>query len=193
MSRFATEKPFFYVRGNHETRGHYARHLKKYLDLPNDKYYYASTIGDVRFIVIDGGEDKADTSRHYYGLADFDTYRLEQLQWLKKEVDSEDFKKASFRIIITHMPIIKNKNNWYGMEFLAKHYGPILQNAGIDIMISGHLHRNNWLSAEQSGFDYPVIISSHNHYVEAEVYENEILIRLKNKKGEVEELYSIKK
>ena len=33
ISRFATEKPFFYARGNHETRGKFARELKNYLVL----------------------------------------------------------------------------------------------------------------------------------------------------------------
>jgi hypothetical protein len=40
-NRFASRIPMMYVRGNHETRGNYARQLKNYFDFDNDKYYYA--------------------------------------------------------------------------------------------------------------------------------------------------------
>lgn len=191
VSTFAREKPFFYVRGNHETRGKFARNLKKYLDFPNDKYYYAQTIGPVRFVVLDGGEDKPDTSKEYSGMADFDRYRFEELAWLKDEVCSEEFKNAPFRIVIIHMPIIESEKNWYGMAFLAKHFGPVLRDADIDLMISGHTHRNAWIESGKSGFDYPVMISSNNHFIEAEVDENEISLLLKNTEGKVEKRYVI--
>jgi UDP-2,3-diacylglucosamine pyrophosphatase LpxH len=138
VNRFASEKPFFYARGNHETRGKFARQLIDYLDFSADKFYYAQTLGPVRFVVLDGGEDKPDDSKEYSGLVDFDRYRLEELDWLKNEVASDDFKEAFFRIVIVHMPIIKNNKNWYGMEFLAEHFGPVLNEANIDLMISGH-------------------------------------------------------
>ena len=187
------EKPFFYARGNHETRGKFARELINYLDLPNDKYYYAQTIGDTRFIVLDGGEDKPDTTEAYSGLVNFDKYRLEELEWLKKEVAGDDYKSASFKIVIVHMPIYINETNWYGMEFMAEHFGPVLKNAGIDLMISGHRHRNQWVKKKESGFDYPVIVSSNNNYIEAEVNENRILIYLKDLEGNIVDKYVIGK
>jgi len=147
VNRFAKEKPFFYVRGNHETRGQFARQLKDYLDFPNDTYYYAQTLGLVRFIVLDGGEDKPDDSKEYSGLVDFDQYRYQELEWLKNEVASAEFKKAHFKIVVVHMPIMQNKKNWYGMAFLAEHFGPVLKDAGIDLMISGHTHRNAWIES----------------------------------------------
>ena len=47
---------------------------------------------------------------YYYGLADYDRYRLEELEWLKKEVKSDAFRNAKHRIVIVHMPIIKEKS-----------------------------------------------------------------------------------
>lgn len=191
VSRFASQKPFFYARGNHETRGQFARQLKKYLDFSDDEFYYAQTIGPARFVVLDGGEDKPDDSKEYSGLVDFDPYRLKELEWLKKEVASEEFKNAGFKIVIIHMPIIKNKKNWYGMAFLAEHFGPVLQDAGIDLMISGHTHKNVWIEAGKSGFEYPVMISSNNHFIEAEVNGKEIRLKLKGLDGSVENEYKI--
>lgn len=75
---FAAQKPFVYARGNHETRGAYARNFSRYLAGPNGKFYYAFTYGPVRFIVLDCGEDKPDTDVEYSGLIDFDNYMLEQ-------------------------------------------------------------------------------------------------------------------
>ncbi len=193
VNRFATEKPFFYVRGNHETRGQFARQLNSYLDFSNGKYYYAQTLGPVRFVVLDGGEDKPDSSKEYSGLVDFDTYRLEELAWLKKEVESNEFKSAAFKIVVVHMPIIENKKNWYGMAFLAEHFGPVLKEAGIDLMISGHTHRNAWIESQKSGFGYPVMISSNNNFIEAEVNEEEISLKLKDLNGDIEESYIIEK
>lgn len=193
VSHFASQKPFFYVRGNHETRGKFARQLKNYLEFSDDKFYYAQTIGPVRFVVLDGGEDKPDDSKEYSGLVDFDAYRLEELEWLEKEVASEEFKNADFKIVIIHMPIIQNKKNWYGMAFLAEHFGPVLQDAGIDLMISGHTHKNAWIESGKSGFDYPVMISSNNHFIEAEANEKEVSLILKNIDGEVEKKYQVQK
>ncbi len=185
ISRFAAEKPFFYTRGNHETRGRFARNLKNYLDLPDNHFYYAVSIGNTRFIILDSGEDKPDTEEVYAGLADFDKYRLKQLEWLKKELVSKEFKKAQFKIVFVHMPIIKNKDNWYGMEFLAEHYGPVIKKAQIDLMISGHMHKNEWIDAQKSAFNYPVIICSNNDYLEAEVDKTGISIQIKNLDGDI--------
>ena len=79
------------------------------------------------------------------------------------------------------------------MAFLAEHFGPVLQNAGIDLMISGHTHRNAWISARKSGFDYQVMISSNNHFIEAEVNEKGIALTLKDIDGKVENKYQVDK
>ncbi len=185
VNRFASEKPFFYVRGNHETRGRYARRLKDYLDLPGDKFYYSMDTGPVHFIILDGGEDKPDSSKAYFGLAGYDQYRLEQLEWLKIEIKSESFRNAAFRVVLIHMPVIEKKDNWHGMAFLAKHYGPVLQEAGIDLMISGHTHKNAWIEPDQSGFGYPVMISSNLNFIEARADKEKIELKLKDVKGKV--------
>ena len=193
VERFASEKPFYFVRGNHDTRGKDARELKKYFDFPEDKYYYAFNRGPVRFIVLDSGEDKADSHPEYSKLADFDRYRLEQLAWLNEEVEKDEFKNASFRIVLIHMPVIKNKDNWYGMQFLADHFGPVLNNAGIDLMLSGHMHRNAWMKPGESGFNYPVMICSNNNFVEAKAERDQVSIKLKNIEGNVVDIFTIEK
>ncbi len=192
VNRFASEKPFLFVRGNHETRGTYASELKSFFDFPNDNYYRSMDIGPVHFIILDSGEDKPDSSSAYFGMADYDNYRLKQLEWLKKEVKSESFKNASFRVVVIHMPIVEREKNWYGMAFLAKHFGPVLRDAGIDLMISGHTHRNSWIPANSSGFGYPVMIASNYNFTEVTADTEGIKLKLKDIDGTVVETYSVK-
>jgi hypothetical protein len=78
------------------------------------------------------------------------------------------------------------------MAFLAEHFGPVLQEAGIDLMISGHTHRNAWIQADKSGFGYPIIISSNNHFVEAEAGADGIFLKLKDLDGKVVSEYDLK-
>jgi predicted MPP superfamily phosphohydrolase len=163
---FATVKPFYYIRGNHETRGYLARDLKGYFDFKDNSFYYSFDEGPVHFVVLDCGEDKPDDNRYYYGLADYDSYRKSELEWLKEEVKSHSFKNAKFRIVMVHMPVIKQDEQGWGMKFLADNFGPVLQNAGIDLMMSAHTHKTTFYEKDKSGFGYPVLVNSNNSFVE---------------------------
>lgn len=79
---FAKNIPFVYVRGNHETRGKYCRELPQYFASVG---YDAFTLGPVRFVILDTGEDKEDTHPVYAGIVDFDEYRREQAVLLKRK------------------------------------------------------------------------------------------------------------
>lgn len=192
VSCFAKNKPFIYVRGNHETRGFMARDLKQYFDFKDGKYYFGFDYGPFHFTVLDCGEDKPDNNRYYYGLADYDSYRLQQLEWLKNEVKNENFIKAKYRIVIVHMPIIKEEKQGHGMRFLADYYGPILSNAGTDLLISAHTHRNAFHDKGKSGFNYPVIVNSADTYIEVYADRKEIKATIRDLKGDQIAEYSIK-
>jgi predicted phosphodiesterase len=180
---FAAKNPFWFIRGNHETRGFIARDLKSFFDYKDDRFYYSFDMGTVHFVVLDCGEDKPDNNRYYYGLADYDSYRLAELEWLKNEVKSYAFKNASRRIVMVHMPIIKENKQAYGMKFLADHFGPVLQNTGIDLMISAHTHRTAYYEPANSGFGYPVLVNSNNTFVEVSVDLNGIKAIVKDVNG----------
>ncbi len=134
---FGGAVPVVFIRGNHETRGVMARRLEAFFPPPAGRYYYAFSHGPVRFVVLDSGEDKPDDSPVYAGLADFDRYRAEQAAWLKEEVANPAFKNAAFRIVFSHIPPY---GKGYASEHLTSLWGPILNAAGVDLVISGHLH-----------------------------------------------------
>ena len=180
---FAGEIPFCFVRGNHETRGMLARDFKSLFDFDSDRFYYAFTNGPVHFIVLDCGEDKPDNNRYYYGLADYDSYRLKELEWLKEHVKSDEFRKARYRVVLTHMPVIRSDRAGHGMQFMAENFGPVLRKAGIDLMIAGHTHRVAFLTGDESGFSYPVVVSSNNTFTELDASKNTLSITVRDAEG----------
>ena len=190
---FAKTKPFIYVRGNHEARGKFARQFKDFFDFKDNKFYSSFDLGPVHFIILDCGEDKPDDNQEYYQLADYDNYRKEQLEWLKNEITTDNFRNASFRIVLCHIPIYQRERMGYGMQFLVDNYGPVLGKAGIDLMLSGHTHRYAYLESNNSGFGYPVVINSNNTFVEVSVESNEIMLLIKDTEGNILHDINLKK
>lgn len=165
---FAKETPLYIVRGNHETRGVMASKLKDYFHFPNGKYHYSFSYGETFFIVLDGGEDKADSDIEYSSLADFDTYRSEEAQWLKNITNSDDFKKSKQRIVFSHIPPYGG-GNWHGDIESQKKFVPILNQAKIDLMICGHTHRYSFVKPNDKENNFPILICGNKNKIIVEI------------------------
>ena len=177
---FASSKPFVYVRGNHETRGAYARNIYRYL--AERKFYYAFTYGPIRFIVLDSGEDKPDTDVEYSGLVDFDNYILEQKEWLARELESPEFRADSFRGVLSHIPFAKG--GWYGSERLRKQLLPLLESVRIDLMLSGHNHAFGFMDKGKVTA-FPIIVNSNNSVLTMFGSEDLLKVQVKQIDGKV--------
>ncbi len=171
---FAKETPLYMVRGNHETRGVMGHLLKNYLHLPNGKYYYTFSYGDTFFIVLDSGEDKADSDIEYSGLVDFDAYRTREAAWLQGVVKSEAFKNAKHKIAFAHIPPYGG-GNWHGDVEMQNKFVPILNQAGIDLMICGHTHKYAYVPIETGKNNFPIIICSNTAKVNVKVTPEKII------------------
>ncbi len=154
---FAANTPFIFSRGNHEARGKFARQLNKYFDGGEDRYYYSFQHGPVYAIVLDSGEDKADEVVVYGGIVNFDAYRLEQAEWLEKEVQKKEFRKAKYKLVFSHIPLY-NSGEGHGTVHCRKVWGPILNKAKINLLISGHTHKYGIHPAVQGQHNYPIVI-----------------------------------
>lgn len=152
---FASQTPFIYVRGNHEARGRFARMLRDYIGMLDDRYYYAFTHGPVRVIVLDGGENGEDTAEVYAGLADFDRYRDAQRDWLIQEIWSDAFRKAPFRVVVVHMP---PGASGHGPNDMHRKWTPVLNEGKLDLMICAHKHRYDIVEPKEGVRDYPMVI-----------------------------------
>ena len=163
---FAGTTPLCWVRGNHETRGSFARQLPRYMGLPDGRYYYAFDHGPVHFVVLDAGEDKLDSSPEYSGLVDFSRYRREEGEWLKAHVREKSFRKAQYRVVLCHMPFPRKmppraraaeEQVFMGMPEAYAQFGPTLEKAGVDLMISGHVHAAAVIPPEPPRHSYPIV------------------------------------
>ncbi|HEY3379197.1 MAG TPA: metallophosphoesterase [Armatimonadota bacterium] len=152
----AASRPTFFIRGNHEIRGAYARQLGQLFEYPEGKSYFAWSFGPVRFIVLDCGEDKEDAHVEYSGLNDFRKFREEQAQWLRQEINSASFKQATYRILVHHMPLYLPDPTRPNLARAL--WEPVLATAPIDLAISAHTHRNNIVATHAMGNPYPLVI-----------------------------------
>ncbi len=153
-------KRLYFVRGNHETRGAEARNLKKYLALPNDRYYYTFQTGPVYAIVLDSGEDKRDNHEEYSGLVDFKTFKEEETKWLEQVLASEEYKAAAYHIAFIHMPLnsyLEQTEEDYLKTDEAK-WRAMLSKAGIDVAFSGHTHEPLLLQPKNYDASFPTVI-----------------------------------
>lgn len=165
MAWFASQSiPCFFLRGNHETRGAFARHLRDYLVLPGGKYYAAMSFGPMRVVLLDTGEDKPDDNKEYSGLVDFEPYISEEIAWLKHEIASPAFREATWRVVVMHIPPDWRKDPaelWHGQRRVNEKFVPLLDQARVNAIISGHTHRAELIEPcpdKSRGFQFPVFI-----------------------------------
>lgn len=158
----AGQRPTFFIRGNHETRGALARGLPELIAWPGEKPYFAFTAGPVRFLVMDCGEDKPDNHKEYYGLADFETFRREETQWLRSELKSREFHGASWRVLVVHMPLSSTRKNGGTNGPSRELWQSLLGRGKIDLALHAHLHRSGWYPAGSVGNSYPFAIGGGN-------------------------------
>ena len=109
--------------------------------------------------MLDGCEDKPDSDIRYYGLGDWDAYRQREAAWLKKVVESEEFRTAPVRIVLIHM-IPGGPSSWYGEQQIRRLFVPELVGKGIDVMLCGHYHRYQWIDDGSRGVDFPILVNS---------------------------------
>ncbi len=151
--------PIVYVRGNHEYRGGNAINLPDtFLPQPNGEYYGLLRQGPVCFVILDSGEDKADTRKELGGVTQFEPYLAQQAEWLKKAVECPEFKSALYRVVIVHIPFAGEKG--FAEDLLRKLFVPTLAKAGVNIAISAHTHYNVFVpGGKEPGIPFPVLVN----------------------------------
>ena len=177
--------PSIYVRGNHESRGREFDKVPGLFDSPTGEFYFKFSQGPCAFIVLDGGEDNPDSSGEYSGTADYDSYRNAELQWLKDAVKDPQFVSAPWRIVFIHIPTISHITPWYAQQWLCDNVLPVLNDAGVDLMISGHHHKYIYTAPGQDGNKnaFPILINSHLDRLDCKVTPERISISVVNADG----------
>lgn len=173
-------KPYYFVRGNHETRGALCREIPNYISLPNDRYYYTFTNGLIFAIVLDTAEDKLDDHEEYSGLADFERYKREQTEWLEKVKQSEAYKNAKYKIAFSHIPLntYYNDDEYPSFSEIESDWVELLNSIGIDVLFSGHTHDSQVIEPVNTSHNFPIIIGG--GYKEAQSGYEALKVTIKN-------------
>lgn len=133
------KKPVVYARGNHEVKGAYADQLYKFVGSVNQKFYYNFYLDGIYGIVLDLGEDHDDGWWEYYGSDDFDAYRMEQIDFLNREIERGSFEKYDYRLAICHIPLTYVNTRHNHVE-VKEAMVEALNQMDIDMLLTGHQH-----------------------------------------------------
>ncbi len=179
VEAFATDVPMVFARGNHENRGAFADSYFRYFPNSTGRFYYDFNAGPVNFLVLDCGEDKPDSDIEYAGIAEFDDYREQEARWLG-EVAGE--KAPGTRIVFLHIP--PTTSTWHGDKHLQELFLPVLNDASVQLMISGHTHRYSLLEPD-ARHNFPILVNSNQDCLVVKVSGGRINVSVLDKNGKI--------
>jgi predicted phosphodiesterase len=189
VEAFAKETPMYYCRGNHETRGPFAAEFQRYFSPLNPELYFLVRQGPVCFVVLDCGEDKPDTDIEYSGITVYDEYRTQEMNWLREALKQKEFTEAPFKVAVCHMPPF---GGWHGEQEVLQKFVPLLNSAGIDLMLCGHLHRHIMHEAGEA-IRFPVLANGNEAVIKGKITPNELLLSVTGLDGKQVERIRIAK
>ena len=157
----ADRLPVFFLRGNHEIRNAYSIQLRNLFDYVGDRTYGAFNWGDTRFVMLDCGEDKPDSTSVYYNLNNFDELRKDQAAFLQTELAGKAFRSAAKRVLIHHIPIYGMKEERFNP--CLELWGKALTKAPFNVAINAHMHRFAWYPKGAADNNFPVVVGGDNN------------------------------
>ena len=199
---YAACTPYLFCPGNHDSRGRANRHLERVwmYRQPEERSprdwdlgrNFAVRLGEVALIGLDTAEDKLDTNPRFAGLFKSGPYREAQTAWLKDALARPEIASAPFLVAFCHIPLHDDDpahnpgdvapadyDPQYSADFAywqrtcARMWGPLLNEAGCQLLITAHMHKfrfdpagpgRSWAqlvgggSTMQEGDAYPTVI-----------------------------------
>lgn len=174
---YAASTPYLLCPGNHDQRGWANRHLEQvWMFRQNEERAprdwdlgrnFAVRLGDIALVGLDTGEDKQDTNPIFAGLFNNAAYREAQTLWLRDVLRRKDIARAPFLVVFCHIPLFDSrpdsnpgdivpddKDPRYRTDYAAwqrtcaRLWGPLLEKAGCQVVITGHQHRYRYDASE---------------------------------------------
>ena len=162
LGTLAAGLPILFARGNHEGRGNNPQLVAEVF--PNADpapFYYTFRHGPVAFIVFDAGETSGKRSILYSGTSVYEEYLNEQIRWAQKAMQEPLFNDAPVKICLIHVPMIDhpNKDDYHIQRWVNVHFVPMLNEAGVDLMIGADLHEFMYCAPGTMGNPFPIIVN----------------------------------
>lgn len=178
--------PMLYARGNHETRGAFARELSPWLRAPEGGHSYTRRDGPVRFFVVDTGEDKPDGTQVYAGLNAMRQYRARELARFRAALGQPDA-DAAFRVALAH------QQDWGWTGTPAATWSQAANAGRVDLMIAGHEHAHEWCPPGAHGKDFPTLVVGQDQVALVEADRQTLRIRVVDRAGKSVGTHSIQR
>ena len=172
--------PVLFGRGNHEGRGNNVELMADVF--PNEDpapFYYTFRQGPVAFIVFDAGETGKNRSILYSGKDVYEEYLNEQIEWAKKALQERWFRRAPVKVCLLHVPMIDHpdKTDYLLQRWLNIHFVPMLNRAGIDLIIGADLHQFMFCEKGTMGNAFPIIVNDEAHRLDFTYSHGHITVR----------------
>ena len=189
LGTLAAGLPVLFARGNHEGRGNNPQLVADIF--PNEDpapFYYTFRQGPVAFIVADGGETGHSRSILYSGSAVYEDYINEQIRWARQAMQEPLFADAPVKICLIHVPMIDHpdKNDYLLQRWLNVHFVPLLDEAGIDLMISADLHEFMYLTPGTMNNPFPILVNDDVRRLDCSYDSGKLTLTTYNAAGETE-------
>ena len=99
-------------------------------------------------------------------------------------MNSEDWKNAERHIVFNHIPP-QTEDAWHGNLNLSQKFLPILNNADVDLMLSGHVHKYSFREIGSTDAKFPVITNGQWQRMEITVNAQSIAVRIYDTDGKL--------
>lgn len=178
-------KPLVYARGNHDTRGSYARSLFQYVPMEEGRYYYSRDEGPVHLLVLDTGEDKPDETNVYAHLNDFQSFRQQELVWLEQHSrENTRMAAAPLRVVVMHQP------DW-GSDSDNEKWIRWANDAKIDLVITGHKHKFSRTKPGESNNRYTILTVGMDQVASVKASQKELAVTVRGRDGTVIDSFTV--
>lgn len=203
--------PHYLLPGNHDYDGAYQTWIpesfQKVLKTNTQKNYFSWKSGSCAFIALDPNEN--------FPVAI--TVNSEQYAWFQKEIQTDTWKKAAWKIILVHQPpFSQGWPGYHGEQSIENLLKPIWESGNVDLVVSGHTHdyerlilghqsgktaflilggAGGGLEHEEKKEDYPMMdkLFREHHFGWVEANEKKLEFKAINQHGKVIDSFSFNK
>jgi predicted phosphodiesterase len=179
--------PMLYVRGNHEYRGPFARALGPYLHAQDERYDFVRDDGPLHLVAVDTGEDKPDGTNVYAGLNDLRDYRRQGLARFGQALAAERTRAAPFTVVLAHQP------NWGWTDGDNAQWTRLANQAKVDLLIAGHVHRFMHIKPGEWGNDFPILVVGQDQVAWIEADDRGLKVRVTGSDGTLVDSFTLER
>jgi hypothetical protein len=188
LGAYGANLPVHIARGNHEGRGSGVALVEKvFPKAEGAPYFYTFREGPVAFIVLDAGETGVTNSLALTGDKIYEDYLREQMEWAEKAMKEPAFRKAPVKICLLHAPMVDPgiPDDYVPHTWMNHHFVPLLNKAGINLMIGADLHEYQYHPAGTMHNNFPILVNDAESRLDVQVRRGHIYLTIYDEDGNV--------